>query len=58
MTPCLAHVGGGTLEPLQLLAVDAGRATPTRCRARTLAGRGSARCPAWRVACFAAGMLS
>jgi cytochrome c oxidase assembly factor CtaG len=55
VNPLLAHVGGGTLEPLQLIglaAVAAAYAT----RARTLAAEGRP-APGWRVGCFAAGVF-
>ncbi|HEX2358775.1 MAG TPA: cytochrome c oxidase assembly protein [Solirubrobacterales bacterium] len=55
MNPVLAHVGGGTLEPLQLIAVTAVAYAYWR-RARTLAREGRP-VPAWRVACFAAGIV-
>ena len=55
MTSVLGHVGGGTLEPLQLIAVTAVALGYAR-RARTLASEGRP-APAWRVACFAAGIL-
>jgi cytochrome c oxidase assembly factor CtaG len=50
----LAHVGGGTLEPLQLVGV-AVVAIAYWKRAGTLAGEGKP-VPAWRAACFAAGL--
>jgi cytochrome c oxidase assembly factor CtaG len=55
MTPILGHVGGGTLEPLQLLGVAAVAYAYGR-RARTLAAEGRP-VPAWRVACFAGGIV-
>lgn len=55
MTPVLGHVGGGTLEPLQLVAVTVAAAAYT-FRAQTLAAQGRP-VPAWRVACFAAGIV-
>jgi putative membrane protein len=55
MTPVLGHVGGGTLEPLQLLGVAAVAAAYAQ-RARTLA-EGGRPVPAWRVACFAGGII-
>ena len=55
MTPVLGHVGGGTLEPLQLIAVTV--AAAAYClRALTLSREGRA-VPAWRVICFSAGIL-
>lgn len=54
MTPVLGHVGGGTLEPLQLVAVTVAAAAYT-FRAQGLAAQGRP-VPAWRVACFAAGI--
>lgn len=54
MTPVLGHVGGGTLEPLQLVAVTVAAAAYT-FRAQALAAQGRP-VPAWRVACFAAGI--
>ena len=55
MTPILAHVGGGTLEPLQLLGVTA-VAIAYAQRTRALAGQ-ERPVPLWRVACFAAGIV-
>lgn len=55
MTPVLGHVGGGTLEPLQLAAVTVAAAAYT-FRAQALAAQGRP-VPAWRVACFAAGIV-
>ena len=55
MNPVLAHVGGGTLEPLQLIAVAVVAAAYWR-RTATLAAA-ERPVPAWRVACFAAGIL-
>lgn len=55
MTPVLGHVGGGTLEPLQLVAVTVAAAAYT-FRAQALAAQGRP-VPAWRVACFAAGIV-
>ncbi len=54
MTPVLGHVGGGTLEPLQLLAVAAVALAYAR-RTRTLAAAGRP-VPRWRIGCFAAGV--
>lgn len=50
----VAHVGSGTLEPLQLLPL-AVAACAYALRARTLSYRG-APVPAWRQLCFAAGI--
>jgi len=55
MSSILAHVGGGTLEPLQLLAVIAVALAYAR-RAATLSSEGRP-LPPWRVACFAAGIV-
>jgi cytochrome c oxidase assembly factor CtaG len=55
MTPVLGHVGGGTLEPLQLIAVAAVAYAYVH-RARTLGAEGRPP-PPWRVASFAAGIL-
>lgn len=55
MTPVLAHVGGGTFEPLQLVAVTVA-ATAYAFRARTLADDGRP-VPVWRVVCFSVGIL-
>jgi putative membrane protein len=55
MTPVLGHVGGGTFEPLQLVAVTVAAAAYT-FRAQALAAQGRS-VPAWRVACFAAGIV-
>ena len=54
MTPLLAHVGGGTLDPIQLAGLTLA-ATAYALRMRTLAEEGRP-VPAWRVACFAAGI--
>jgi putative membrane protein len=54
MPPQLAHVGGGTLEPLQLVGV-AVVAIAYWKRAGTLAGEGKP-VSAWRSGCFAAGL--
>ena len=54
MSPVLAHVGGGTLEPLQLVGLTA-IAVAYAARARTLAA-GDRPVSAWRVGCFAAGI--
>ena len=51
----LAHVGGAVLAPLQLLGIAAMALAYWR-RARTLAARGKP-VPAWRTACFAAGII-
>ena len=50
MDPVLAHVGGGTLEPLQLLGVAVVAAAYWR-RATTLAAEGRP-VPGWRLVCF------
>ena len=50
----LAHVGGGTLEPLQLIGVAAVAFAYWK-RAGTLAGEGRP-VSAWRAGCFAAGL--
>jgi cytochrome c oxidase assembly factor CtaG len=55
MTPMLAHVGGGTFEPLQVGGLTLA-ATAYLLRSRTLADDGRP-VPAWRVACFAAGII-
>ena len=55
MTPVLGHVGGGTFEPLQLVAVTVA-ATAYAFRAQALGAEGRA-VPTWRIACFAAGIL-
>jgi putative membrane protein len=55
MTPVVGHVGGGTLEPLQLVGITV-VAAAYAFRAQTLASEDRA-VPAWRVACFAAGIL-
>ena len=55
MNPVLAHVGGGTLEPLQLLAVSVVAYAYWR-RSRRLASEHRP-IPPWRVACFAAGIV-
>ena len=54
MTPLLAHVGGGTLDPIQLAGLTLA-ATAYALRMRTLAEEGRP-VPLWRVACFAAGI--
>jgi cytochrome c oxidase assembly factor CtaG len=54
MVPPLAHVGGGTLEPLQLIGVVVVAFAYWK-RAETLAGEGRP-VPVWRAACFAAGL--
>ncbi len=55
MTPVVGHVGGGTFEPLQLVAVTvAATAYAFRAQALSSAGRPV---PTWRIACFAAGIL-
>ena len=54
MPPVLAHVGGGTLEPLQLLGVAVVALAYWR-RARTLATEGRP-VPGWRLGCFASGL--
>ena len=51
----LGHVGGGTFEPLQLIAVTVA-ATAYAFRAQSLAGEGRP-VPGWRIGCFAAGIL-
>ncbi|MBM3667595.1 MAG: cytochrome c oxidase assembly protein [Actinobacteria bacterium] len=53
--PLLGHVGGGTLDPLQLVAITAA-ATAYAFRAQTLAAEGRP-VPVWRVLCFGAGIL-
>lgn len=54
MTPLLGHVGGGTLEPLQLVGVAvAAAAYGFRCRALAAEGRPV---PGWRIGCFAVGI--
>jgi cytochrome c oxidase assembly factor CtaG len=55
VSPILAHVGAGTLEPLQLIAVAVLAYAYAR-RSRTLAADGRP-VPAWRVACFAGGVI-
>ena len=50
----VAHVGSGTLEPLQLLPL-ALAAIAYALRVRTLSGRGAPP-PVWRQLCFAAGI--
>jgi putative membrane protein len=55
MTPVLAHVGGGSFEPLQVAGLTLA-ATAYLLRSRTLAEEGRP-VPLWRVACFAAGIL-
>ena len=55
MTPVLGHVGGGTFEPLQLVAVTVA-ATAYAFRAQALAAEGRP-VPTWRVLCFATGIL-
>jgi putative membrane protein len=55
MTPVLGHVGGGTFEPLQLIAVTVA-ATAYAFRLQTLAAEGRP-VPTWRVCVFAAGVL-
>ncbi|CAN5560482.1 cytochrome c oxidase assembly protein [soil metagenome] len=55
MMPILAHVGGGTVDPIQLAALTIAAAAYS-LRARTLAAEGRA-VPAWRVACFSSGVL-
>ena len=55
MSAPLAHVGGAVLAPLQLIAVAA-LALAYWQRSRTLARRGKP-VPAWRMACFAAGLV-
>jgi cytochrome c oxidase assembly factor CtaG len=50
----IAHVGGGTLEPLQLIGVAAAAVAYWK-RAGTLAAEDRP-LPSWRVACFAAGL--
>src|SRR5262245_2531071 len=54
MSAPLAHVGGAVLAPLQLIAVAA-LALAYWQRSRTLVRRGKP-VPAWRIACFAAGL--
>jgi len=55
MAPQLAHVGGGTLEPLQLLGLAVLAFAYWR-RSSTLASEGRP-VPAWRIACFAAAIV-
>jgi len=55
MNPILGHVGGGTFEPLQVAGLTLA-ATAYFFRSRTLANEGRP-VPAWRVACFAAGIV-
>ena len=55
MTPVLGHVGGGTFEPLQLIAVTVAAAAYA-LRGVSLAREGRP-VPTWRVACFASGIL-
>jgi len=55
MTPILGHVGGGTLDPIQLAGLTLA-ATAYALRSRTLAEEGRP-VPAWRVACFSAGII-
>jgi putative membrane protein len=55
VSPPFAHVGGGTLEPLQLIAVTVVALAYAR-RAATLSGEGRP-VPGWRVACFAAAIV-
>jgi cytochrome c oxidase assembly factor CtaG len=54
MTPVLAHVGGGSFEPLQVAGLTL-VATAYVMRSRTLAEQGRP-VPGWRLACFAAGI--
>jgi cytochrome c oxidase assembly factor CtaG len=54
VTPLLAHVGGGTLEPLQVAGLTV-VATAYAFRARTLALAGRP-VPVWRLLCFASGL--
>jgi len=55
MSAPLAHVGGAALAPLQLLAVAVLALAYWR-RARSLSAR-ERPVPAWRIACFGAGLL-
>ena len=55
MTPILGHVGGGTFEPLQLIAVTVAAAAYS-FRSIALAQEGRP-VPVWRICCFAAGIL-
>lgn len=55
MIPVLGHVGGGTLDPIQLAGLTFA-ATAYTLRTRTLAEEGRP-VPAWRVACFASGII-
>jgi cytochrome c oxidase assembly factor CtaG len=55
MTPVLAHVGGGTWEPLQLAGLTVVAAAYS-LRAMALAREGRP-VPAWRLACFALGIV-
>jgi cytochrome c oxidase assembly factor CtaG len=54
MSPVLAHVGGGSLEPLQVAGLTI-VAAAYAFRAMSLA-REDRPVPTWRIACFAAGM--
>jgi putative membrane protein len=54
MTPLLAHVGGGTFEPLQVGALTLTGAAYT-FRTITLSQEGRP-VPAWRIGCFGAGL--
>ncbi len=54
MTPILGHVGGGTLDPIQLAGLTLA-ATAYALRSRALAEEGRP-VPAWRVACFSVGI--
>jgi putative membrane protein len=54
MTPLLAHVGGGSFEPLQFAGLTlVGTAYAMRAISLRQAGRPV---PTWRLACFAAGL--
>lgn len=55
MTPPLGHVGGGAFEPLQVAGLTV-VAFAYHMRSRNLADEGRP-VPAWRVACFAAGIV-
>ena len=54
MTPQLAHVGGGSFEPLQVAGLTlVATAYALRARSRPQEGRPV---PTWRIVCFAAGI--
>jgi cytochrome c oxidase assembly factor CtaG len=54
VSPLLAHVGGGTFEPIQVAGLTL-VAVAYSVRAMTLAGEGRA-VPTWRMLCFGAGL--